>query len=130
MVSHKLWVWFVGATWSWEQWKLFLERSVSFSSDSIHVYGGVLIQLVSAGILKKQISSWFPWLVVLLGICMNEFIDLWIEQWPDPGMQYGESAKDLLLSMALPTILMLSARFWPQLYGSHGRQGRQDCLNR
>jgi hypothetical protein len=42
---------------------------------------------------------------------------LWIEQWPDLSMQYGESVKDLLLTMALPTLLLVAARLRPQLFG-------------
>jgi hypothetical protein len=43
-------------------------------------------------------------------------VDLWIEQWPDPGQQYGEGAKDLLLTMAVPTMTMLAARARPDLF--------------
>jgi hypothetical protein len=47
---------------------------------------------------------------------------LWIEQWPDRGQQYGESAKDLLLTMAVPTILMAAARARPDLFRGGGKR--------
>jgi hypothetical protein len=55
---------------------------------------------------------------MLLGlIAFNEAVDLWIERWPDPGMQYGETAKDVFLTMVLPTVLLACARARPQLFG-------------
>jgi hypothetical protein len=39
-----------------------------------------------------------------------------MEQWPDLAVQYGESAKDILLTMTLPTVLLVMARAWPQLF--------------
>jgi hypothetical protein len=102
--------------WTWHEWKLFFERTVAFSNDSVHVIGGVLIQLAAALLLRKPLSSWWPWLVVLLLALINEFIDLWVEQWPEPAMQYGEGFKDLLLTMMLPTVLLLSLRVFPSLF--------------
>jgi hypothetical protein len=53
-------------------------------------------------------------------------VDLWLEQWPDPGQQYGEGAKDLLLTMAVPTIIMLAARSRPDLFrGNIGKRRRR-----
>ena len=45
----------------------------------------------------------------------NEANDLRVEQWPQPGMQYGEGAKDIILTMALPLLLFLVARKRPKL---------------
>jgi hypothetical protein len=102
--------------WTWHEWKLFFGHSVSFSTDSAHVIGGVLIQLTAAFLLRKPLSSWWPWFVVLVFALINEFIDLWVEKWPEPAMQYGEGFKDLLLTMLLPTVLLLSVRIFPSLY--------------
>lgn len=103
---------------SWSEWKLLFERSVAFSTDSLHVITGVVVFLVAAAIVRRPISSWRPWLVALLLTIMNEFSDLFIERWPHPGRQYGESVKDIILTMALPSLLLLSARFVPRLYGA------------
>lgn len=116
MAFHTLWVEAQALMWSWQETKLFVEHSSAFSSDSLHVIAGVLVLLVAALLLRTSVSSWRPWLVVLALVLTNEFADLWLQQWPHPGMQYGESAKDLLLTMFLPTILLLAARRAPRLW--------------
>ena len=65
--------------------------------------------------LTGAMSSWRPWLWVFALIFWNETVDLWIEQWPDPGQQYGEGAKDVLLAMFVPTVIMHAARLRPDL---------------
>ena len=56
---------------------------------------GSLIALL----LRRPVTSWPPLLWCVALILWNETVDLWVEQWPDPGMQYGECAKDVLLTM-------------------------------
>lgn len=56
-----------------------------------------------------------PWLMVLALELANEWSDLYIEVWPQHAMQWGESAKDVLLAMALPTLLLIVARYRPRL---------------
>ena len=62
---------------------------------------------------------------LLAAILWNEAVDLWVERWPDPGMQYGEGAKDVLLTMALPTILIWAARWRPDLFRGAPRKRRR-----
>jgi hypothetical protein len=102
----------------WSDSKHFFERSVSVSPDSLHVAGGVLILLGAAIVLGKPMSSWRPWLALLALICFNEFIDLHVDQWKDRPAQYGESFKDLILTMALPTFLLLFARLFPRMWSN------------
>jgi len=101
---------------SWYQGKLFIEHAVAISHDTLHVLIGILLWLVDAPVLRRPITSWWPWLWLCALILWNETVDLWIEQWPDPGMQYGEGAKDLLLTMFAPTLLLLAARWRPDLF--------------
>jgi len=115
-MSGKLWNALVTAMKSWHQGKLFIEHSVSFSHDALHIFAGVLLWIAFALMLRRPLTSWRPWLWLLAIILWNEAVDLWIEQWPDPGQQYGEGAKDLLLTMAVPTILMAAARARPDLF--------------
>ena len=100
----------------WFHTKKFIEHASVISSDSMHVLAGVLIQLLSALLFRRSISSWWPWSIVLGFALVNEFIDLWMEQWPDLAVQYGESAKDILLTMTLPTVLLIVVRIRPQLF--------------
>lgn len=102
--------------WLWHQGKIFFEHSVSFSQDALHVVAGVLVLLAAGLLLRKPISSWWSWLTVLVFTHINEFIDLSVEKWPVPAMQYGEGFKDVLLTMFLPTVLMIYARLLPSLY--------------
>jgi hypothetical protein len=116
-----LWHLVTGAMGSWHQGKLFIEHSVSIDHDALHVIVGVLVWLAMAAITRRPLFSLRPWLWLLAIIGWNETVDLWVEQWPDAGMQYGEGAKDLLLTIFLPTILLLTARFAPGLF----RPGRR-----
>jgi hypothetical protein len=103
---------------SWHQGKLFVEHSTTISHDTLHVLAGVALLLVLAFVLRRPITSWRPWLWLFALALWNETVDLWVERWPDPGMQYGEGAKDLMLTMLVPTLLMTAARFRPDLFRS------------
>jgi len=113
---HDLYVVFSHTAILWEERKLLFEHSVAFHPDALHAIAGVLIQLATAAIIRKPVSTVLPWLVVLIATFGNEFIDLWVQQWPHPGMQYGESVKDILLTISLPTVIFVTARFAPSLY--------------
>jgi hypothetical protein len=110
---------------SWHQGKLFIEHAVQISHDSLHVIVGVLVWLTAALFARKPVTSWVPWLWVLAFILWNETVDLWNEQWPDAGMQYGEGAKDVVLTMLLPTLLMFAARTRPDLFRSPPEKARR-----
>lgn len=83
--------------------------------DSLHILAGVVLQLVAAALLRCSLANWRPLLAVLLLALLNEINDLWVETWPNPGMQWGEGMKDLLLTMALPILLLIIARRRPSL---------------
>lgn len=120
----RLWEVVTGAMTSWHQGKLFIEHTIAINHDALHVFVGVLIWLVMGALTRRSLASLRPWLWVLAIIGWNETVDLWVERWPDPGMQYGEGAKDVLLTMFLPTVLMLTVRFAPGLFRA-GRRGRR-----
>jgi hypothetical protein len=112
---HDIWVGVRDAMVSWHQGKLFVEHVVTINHDALHIIVGTLVWLLFAMLLRRPITSWYPWLWTLAVIMWNEAVDLWTEHWPEPGQQYGEGAKDLLLTMLIPTILALSVRFVPGL---------------
>jgi hypothetical protein len=105
-----------GAMMSWYQAKIFVEHAIFFSSDALHVTAGVIVWLILALVLRRPASSWRPWLGLLILVLLNEGVDLWVERWPIPAMQYGESAKDILLTMTLPAVLIATVRLRPQLF--------------
>jgi hypothetical protein len=113
---HSLWKTLVAAMTSWHQGKLFIEHSLTINHDSLHMLVGVLLWLAFGLLLRRPLTSWRPWLWLFAIILWNETVDLWIEQWPDPGQQYGEGAKDLLITMLVPTILMFAIRLRPDLF--------------
>ena len=110
------WEFIVGAMTSWHQAKLFAEHALAISHDALHVLVGIPVWLLVALIVRRPVSSWTP-LLWLAGLtAFNEMVDVWTDQWPDPGMQIGEAAKDFGLTMLMPSLLMLAARYLPDLF--------------
>ncbi len=99
----------------WYQIKLMAEHASGFSMDALHVIVGVVVQLLVALLTRSSIARPLPLLAVFVLELVNEANDFRVEQWPDPGMQFGESAKDVILTMFLPTLLFLVARRRPNL---------------
>ena len=122
---HDLWLTLIDAMGAWHQGKLFVEHAFAIDHDALHILVGLLAWLAFALLLRRPITSWLPLLWCFALILWNETVDLWVEQWPDPGQQYGEGAKDLLLTMAVPTILMAAARSRPDLFRGSGSRKRR-----
>ena len=118
---HDFWRALIEAMTAWHQGKLFIEHALTISHDTLHIIAGVLLWIALGLGLRRPLPSWRPWLWLFALILCNEAVDLWVERWPDPGQQYGEGVKDLLLTMAVPTIVMLVARARPDLF----RQGAE-----
>lgn len=113
----------------WYQVKLLIEHASGVSMDALHVLVGVGLQLAFALLFRTPIKSWRPWLFVLALLLLNEASDLWVEQWPQPGMQYGEGLKDVGLTMILPTLLMILARLKREIFddsADHAQSGKID----
>lgn len=100
----------------WIEAKAFVEAAMGISNDALHVLLGVALQLLAAVLLRSSLAGIGPWLAVLALELLNEWNDLAVEQWPSPGQQWGEGAKDVALTMALPTLLLLIARWRPGLF--------------
>ena len=113
-----------GGMTSWYQAKMFIEHASVVNSDGLHVLVGVLAWILVAMVARRSLSARLPWLVLFVLTLLNECVDLWIEQWPDKAMQYGESAKDILLTMTLPTVLMFAVRLRPNLFRASSRRRR------
>jgi hypothetical protein len=101
----------------WFGVKEWLEAASGLDMDALHVHAGLLCQLLAALVSRKSLRSPVPWLVVLAAIIANEAYDLSIDPWPEAerGSQWGESVKDFLNTMAMPTLLFALARFSPRL---------------
>ncbi len=99
----------------WFDFKEFVRHSTGWPMDTLHVMGGVMLQLMVAALLRTSLGSKWPWLIVLGLELINEAYDLWLERWPSLAMQLGEGARDLVGTMLLPTLLWWVARRRPRL---------------
>jgi hypothetical protein len=106
--------------------KEFVEFSTGFSRDSLHVILGVCFQLLVAATLKTSVSRWLPWFVVFTAAAANELHDLVFEYWDWPARQFGESVKDIVLTMILPTLILLLAKYMPWLFQQPTGEGSSD----
>ena len=98
----------------WFQLKTLVEHAISFSDNALHIFAGVLVQIAVAALLRRSLASWWPWVAALALELGNEWVDLAIERWPVPAEQYGEGIRDIILTMAMPTLLLLIARVRPR----------------
>jgi len=115
-IVGELWRGISDVMMSWYETKMFIEHATVVSSDALHVLVGVLVWTLAALVLRRSLSASIPWLIVLALTLLNEGVDLWVERWPHLAMQLGESAKDVLLTMTLPTVLLLAIRLRPSLF--------------
>ena len=99
----------------WYQIKTFIEHAISFSDDALHIFAGLLVQIAVAALLRRSLASGWPWAAAMALELGNEWVDLAIERWPVPAEQYGEGMKDIILTMAVPTLLLAIARLRPRL---------------
>ena len=104
---------------NWYQFKLFVERASGISMDAWHILVGFAAFLLTARLLKSDVSRPLPWLILLGFELLNEAHDFYVERWPDWGSQLGESVKDVVLTMALPTLVAAVARWRPSLLGAN-----------
>jgi hypothetical protein len=121
---HRIWEAVIAAMSAWHHGKVFIEHAIAIDHDALHVIVGVIAWVLFGLLTRRPLSATRPWLWLFALILWNETVDLWVEQWPDPGMQYGEGAKDVILTMLLPTFLMFAARWRPRLFAAgRGRSG-------
>jgi hypothetical protein len=104
------------SVFGWYQIKLMIEHASGISMDALHILVGFILFLLAARILKAGVASPRPWLALLVLELLNEAYDLHVEIWPNFGTQLGEGIKDVLLTMLLPTLLALLARWRPGLF--------------
>ena len=100
---------------SWIDFKNYLTQVTDLSQDALHIYGAVLIQLAAALLLRRSLASLLPWIVVLVLLLVNEAIDLWLPHETLGEWQMLAGLQDIWNTLALPTLLMLVARFAPSL---------------
>jgi diacylglycerol kinase len=101
----------------WLDFKIFLHHAMAINHDALHVIVGVVLQLLLVIAARSSLARFWPWAMVLLAELANEWNDLRVDTWPDVAEQWGEVAKDIGLTMLLPTLLLILARSKPKLFG-------------
>jgi hypothetical protein len=101
--------------WQWFTIKAWIEHGIPFSPKALHPIVGVVLQLAFAALLRTSIARLPPWLIVLALELANEWTDLTVDVWPNRSDQIAGSVTDVLLTMVLPTLLLLAVRYCPGL---------------
>ena len=99
----------------WYQVKLFAQHASGMSMDALHVVAGTILLFAAAWLLRTSVARPLPMLVVLLAELLNEASDFRAELWPQLAMQAGEAARDVMLTMIVPLLIFLVARYRPAL---------------
>ena len=107
---------------SWLEFKDYLSEITDLHQDALHIYAAVLVQLATAVVLRRSLASFIPWLAVLAVLVVNEVLDLTEPGRPIEEWQVLGGLQDVWNTMAVPTILLLIARFAPSLLT--GRKGK------
>jgi len=94
--------------------KFGLEQRIPFDADWLHLIIGPVILASASVVMRKPMASWGPWLVVAVLSILNEVIDLIEGASVVPSAAYFESTTDFLLTMAIPTALLIKGRFFPR----------------
>lgn len=94
----------------YQGFKIWLQGYVHLAKDALHVHVGLALFLGCALIFRWPLKSWKPWLVVLAAALAGEIWDLRDTLVRDAPLQLAGQAKDLVSTIAWPTILMLLAR--------------------
>lgn len=99
----------------WTQFKDYLSQVTELHQDALHIYAAVLVQFAAAALLRRPVAHPLPWLCVLAILAANEAMDLAQPGRPIESWQVVGGLRDLLNTMALPTLLLLIARYAPRL---------------
>jgi hypothetical protein len=102
----------------WHLIKQWLSGASGLDMDSLHVHIGVLAQIAAAVVLRRKLSSVWPWLAVAAAVLANEVYDFRYEKWPTREAQFREGVTDVWNTLLLPTVLLLLARFTPGLFAA------------
>ena len=98
----------------WQQIKDAIAAWTGLERDALHIYAALIVQVGSALLWRRSLAHWGPWLCVLLLAAGNELLDTFgdrlVEAW-----EIEASLHDLWNTMLLPSLLLLLARFAPNV---------------
>ncbi|WP_298213587.1 hypothetical protein [Acidovorax sp.] len=90
--------------------KLAIVAATGLSKDALHVYVGLTVFLIVAAISKKSVSSWRPWLAVLLVATFGELVDMRDDLLSLGYWRWSASLRDIVNTAFWPTVLLVLAR--------------------
>jgi hypothetical protein len=101
----------------WYSIKMLVVGQTDLGRDALHIFFGVAGQILVAAIVGRSLAHPVPWIAVLIAELVNEFFDLNEgDVWGDRPMWPG-SVRDLVVTMTLPTLLLVLVRYAPGLFG-------------
>jgi hypothetical protein len=93
----------------WNSLKELVAAWSGLDRSALHIFAGTLAHVAIASILRRRLFDDLPWLLVLaVGVgneAMSALADHRLESW-----EIRNGARDLLLVMAIPTLLLLLSR--------------------
>jgi hypothetical protein len=96
---------------------------IGVGKDALHIYFAFLIQILAAAALRRPLSNWMPWAVVLLAAMSNEVMDIRYGQEPEVReWQVIGARHDILNTMVLPTLMLILCRLTPGLFRKRARR--------
>ena len=104
----------------WARLKIYLSELVGLDQDALHIYVAVLIQFAAALLLRRSIAHPLPWVCLLILLLVNEALDLFLPGGAIRSWQILGGIEDFWNTMALPTALLLLARYAPSLMTAAG----------
>jgi hypothetical protein len=102
----------------WHHIKDWLEHAIGLNMDALHVHAGFLLQLASAIVMRRPLSSPWPWLAVVAAESANEIYDYTYEVWPgaERQIQLAEGIRDFWNTLVIPSLMLILARYAPALF--------------
>ena len=99
----------------WTALKQLVVDESALSRDALHILAGVGGQVLVALLTRRGLAHPLPWLTVFAAALINEYFDLTEgDVWDRP--MWPGSVRDLVLTMALPTLFLLLTRLAPSLF--------------
>jgi hypothetical protein len=109
----------------WYAIKLAVVEQTALSRDALHIFAGVGGQMLVACVVGRGLGHPLPWLAVLAAELVNEYFDLTEgDVWGDTPMWPG-TVRDILVTMAIPTLLLLLVRYAPGMFARAPGKGKR-----
>lgn len=96
--------------------RAFLAHSFGFGPNAVHVILAVLVQLLLCALMRTPVSSLWPWIAIEMLVLARTIVTFEPAAWADHDVGYYTNLIGLALSLLLPTMLMLLARYFPRLF--------------